>query len=80
MNLLGAHLCERQAESRSDTVRCEHGEEGIKVRDWFRSYDLKWSEVQRFDLEQEFDWRGNRSSGMSYSRMARGSFSRAEWR
>ncbi len=37
--------------------------EGIKLRDWFRSYDLKWSEFQRFDLEPKFDWRGKQKLG-----------------
>lgn len=37
--------------------------EGIKVRDWFRSYDLKWSEIQRFELEPKFDWRGKQKLG-----------------
>jgi hypothetical protein len=38
--------------------------EGIKVRDWFRSYCLKWSEIQRFELEPKFDWRGKQKLGV----------------
>jgi hypothetical protein len=37
--------------------------EGIKVRDWFRAYDLKWSEIQHFELEPKFDWRGKQKLG-----------------
>jgi len=39
--------------------------EGIRVRDWFRSYDLKWSQIQRFQLEEGFDWRGKRRLGFA---------------
>ena len=39
--------------------------EGIRVRDWFRSYDLMWSEIQRFELEKRFDWGGKRRLGFA---------------
>jgi hypothetical protein len=39
--------------------------EGIKVRDYFRSHDLKWSEIQRFELERRIDWGGPRKLGFA---------------
>lgn len=39
--------------------------QGLRVRDWFRSYDLMWSEIQRFELEKRFDWGGKRRLGLA---------------